>query len=158
MAAAVVGRGTARLRAVLDGLVREHASPLRLGVAVGVGVLLGCSPFLGFQLLLGFALGWLLHLNRLAIVLGIQVSIPPLTPLVLFVTAQTGARVLHGQWLPLHLSAFQGVPARTWVARLFLDMLVGGALVGGALALLFGALTALGVQRRRGRALLAERT
>jgi uncharacterized protein (DUF2062 family) len=131
-------------RAQLERLKQEHASSARLGVAVGVGVLLGCSPFLGFQLLLALAFGKLLRLNRLAVLFGLQISAPPLTPFVLFATAQAGALLRRGHWLPLHVDAFRGEPASTILAGLFLDMLIGTALVGGALAVLLGALSAFG--------------
>jgi uncharacterized protein (DUF2062 family) len=132
-----------RLRVQIDLLLREHASASRLGFAVGVGVLLGCSPFLGVQTLMGLAAGRLLRLNRLAILFGLQVSVPPFTPLVLFATAQAGALLLHGHWLPLRVAAFRGEAATAILGSLFLDMLVGGALVGGALAILLGGLSAL---------------
>jgi uncharacterized protein (DUF2062 family) len=131
-------------RAQLELLKQEHASSGRLGVAVGVGVLLGCSPFLGFQLLLALALGKLLRLNRLAVLFGLQISVPPLTPFILFATAQAGALLRRGQWLPLHVAAFRGEPASKVLAGLFLDMLVGTALVGGALAVFLGGMSALG--------------
>ncbi len=133
-----------QVRAQLERLRQEHASSSRLGVAVGAGVLLGCSPFLGFQLLLALALGKLLRLNRLAVLFGLQISVPPLTPFVLFATAQAGALLRRGHWLPLHLAAFRGEPASTVLAGLFLDMLVGTALVGGTLAVLLGGLSAFG--------------
>ena len=152
----VVARASRHFRTQLDLLVREHTGAGRLGVAVGVGVLLGCSPFLGFQTLLGLAAGHLLRLNRLAILFGLLISVPPLTPLVLFATAQTGALLLHGRWLPLRLAAFQGEPATTILASLFLDMLVGGALVGGVLAILLGTLSTFGLWWLRGTRSLAK--
>jgi uncharacterized protein (DUF2062 family) len=152
----VAGRALRHLRAQLVLLVREHTSSGRLGVAVGVGVFLGCSPFLGFQTLIGLGAGQLFRLNRLAILFGLQISVPPLTPLVLFATAQTGALLLHGHWLPLRLAAFRGEPASTILASLFLDMLVGGALVGGVLAILLGTSSALGLWWLRGTRSLAK--
>jgi uncharacterized protein (DUF2062 family) len=149
-------RALRRLRVQLDLLVREHASASRLGVAVGLGVLLGCSPFVGVQTLIGLAAGRLFRLNRLAILVGLQISVPPLTPLVLFATAQVGALLLHGHWLPLRLAAFRGEAATAILAGLFLDMLVGGALVGAGLGILLGALSALGLWWFRGMRSLAK--
>jgi uncharacterized protein (DUF2062 family) len=132
-------------RAQFRLLRREHASPARVGVAVGVGVLLGCSPFLGVQVLTALVLARLLHLNRIAILLGVQISIPPLTPLVLFVTAQVGALLVRGHWLPLRLASFRGLPTAQLLASLFVDMLVGGFVVGGLLALVLGTASAVGL-------------
>jgi uncharacterized protein (DUF2062 family) len=109
--------------------------------------MLGCSPFLGFQVLLAVVLARLLRLNAIAVVLGVQISIPPLTPVVLFATAQLGALVLRGHWLSLRLAGFRGVPLAPLVADLFLDMLVGGVLVGGVFAVVLGSACAFGVSR-----------
>lgn len=114
-------------RAQVQLLSREHASPVRIGIAVGVGVMLGCSPFLGVQVLLALVLARFVGLNRIATVLGVQISIPPLTPVILFATAQVGALVLRGHWLPMRLAGFRGLPAARLLADLFMDMLVGGS-------------------------------
>jgi uncharacterized protein (DUF2062 family) len=77
-------RFRAHVRARFEELKGADESPERLGVAVGVGVLCGCSPFLGFQTLLAVALAFLLRLNKLAVFIGLQISIAPVTPLVVF--------------------------------------------------------------------------
>lgn len=148
-----------RAQQELGKLKREHASPVRLGVAVGVGVLVGSSPFLGLQLLIGLALATLLRLNRFAVLLGLQISIPPFTPLLLFANAQVGALLVQGHWLPLSLEALRAIPPERLAAELFVNLLVGGLVVGGALALLLGGATALTVEQARlPRALAAHLT
>ncbi len=136
-----------RFRAQVQLLSREHASSGRIGVAVGMGVMLGCSPFLGVQVLLALALARLFGLNRIAIVLGVQISVPPLTPVILFATAQVGALLLRGHWLPLRLAGLRGLPDARLLASLFLDMLVGGLVLGAFFALILGTVTAFGLQR-----------
>ena len=129
--------------------VHEHGHPSRLGVAVAFGVWIGCTPFYGFQTLLGLGLASLLRLNRLAVLLGLQISIPPLAPFLLFANAQLGALVLRGHWLPLSIEALRAVPTSKLVAELFGDLLVGGAIVGTVLAVPAGLLTTYLVRRRR---------
>ncbi len=80
-----------RVRDQLGSLMQEHASPGRLGMAVAFGVMMGCSPFLGLQLLLGVALATVFRLNRIAVILGAQVSVPPITALVFLANAQVGS-------------------------------------------------------------------
>jgi uncharacterized protein (DUF2062 family) len=130
-------------------LVHEHADPTRLGAAVAFGVWMGCTPFYGFQTLIGLGLASLLSLNRLAVLLGLQISIPPLAPFLLFANAQVGARLLRGHWASLSIEALRVVPASKLLADLLLDLLVGGAIVGAVLALPIGFLTTYLVRRRR---------
>ncbi|WP_158501611.1 DUF2062 domain-containing protein [Vitiosangium sp. GDMCC 1.1324] len=144
------------LREQIESVKREHASPRRLGVAVAVGVLVGSSPFLGFQVLMAIALATVFRLNRIAVLLGLQISMPPITPFLLFLNAQVGARLLEGRWLPLSLEAFRAVPAKQVAADLFLDLLVGGLLVGGVLAAGLGWMTAYLLQRQRTRGSLSD--
>jgi len=138
-----------RLRDRFDLLLGEHASAGRLGVAVAVGVLVGCTPFLGFQVLIVIAIATLFRLNRIAAVLGAQVSTPPITPLLLFANAQVGAVLLHRHWLPISFKAVPAAPDLKWMLDLFLELLVGGLAVGGILALVFGGFTSCVVRRRR---------
>jgi uncharacterized protein (DUF2062 family) len=143
----LAARGT--LRRWTAALVHEHASPGRIGAAVAFGVWVGCSPFYGVQTLVGLALAPALRLNRLAVLLGLQISIPPVAPFLLFANAQVGALILQGQWLPLSVAALRAIPTSKLVTELFLDLLVGGALVGAALGLALGFLTTYLVRRRR---------
>jgi len=136
--------------------MQEHASPGRLGVAVAFGVMMGCSPFLGFQLLLGVGLATVFRLNRIAVILGAQVSVPPITAVVFLVNAQVGTMLLHGHWLSLSLDAFRGIPVAKVAADLFLELLIGGLLVGGILGAVLGSLTTYLVKKHRARRLLRE--
>jgi uncharacterized protein (DUF2062 family)/precorrin-6B methylase 2 len=145
-----------RLRDRVEWLIREHASAGRLGVAVAVGVFIGCTPFLGLQVLLAIAIATLFKLNRIAVLLGVQVSTPPVTPFLLFADAQVGAVLLHRHWLPISLEAVRGAPKAKWVLDLFLELLAGGLVVGVILALGFGGLTAYVVQRHRAQNRLSE--
>ena len=127
-------------------LLEEHASAARLGVGVATGVLIGCTPFLGFQVLLAIGMATVFKLNRIAVLLGAQVSTPPITPFLLFANAQVGAVLLHRHWLPISLESVRGAPKARWILDLFLELLTGGLIVGGVLALGFGGLTAYFVQ------------
>jgi uncharacterized protein (DUF2062 family)/2-polyprenyl-3-methyl-5-hydroxy-6-metoxy-1,4-benzoquinol methylase len=140
----------ARIRALLARLWKEHASPARLGAAVGVGVIVGCSPFFGLHLPLGLGLAHLLRLNKLAVVLGSQISIPPLAPLLGFASVQLGSRLLDGRALTLGAADFTLARLPSLVSSFFLDWVVGGLVVGLGLALPIGLLTALVVRLRRG--------
>lgn len=138
-----------QLKQRFDSLMHEHASPTRLGVAVGVGVLVGSSPFLGFQVLMALALAALFRLNKIAVFLGIQVSMPPITPFLLFANAQVGCLLRTGQWLNLSLESVKAAEPKQLATSLFLDLLIGGLVVGGALAALLGGATAHAVSQAR---------
>ena len=137
------------LRTATRRLVHEHTDPVQLGVAVGLGVLIGCSPFFGVQTLVGLGLAWILRLNRVAVLLGLQISVPPLTPFVLFADAQLGALSLRGQWLPLSVEAMRAVRSFREVADLLGVLVLGGAILGAVLAVVSGLATTFVIRRWR---------
>ena len=139
----------AALRTSTRRLIHEHTDPVQLGVAVGLGVLIGCSPFLGVQTLVGLGLAWILRLNRVAVLLGLQISVPPLTAFVLFADAQVGALSLRGQWLPLSVEAMRAVRSFRDVADLLGVLVLGGAIVGAVLAVVTGLTTTFVIRRWR---------
>ena len=132
-------------------LKNEQASPRRLGAAVALGVVLGCSPLWGFQMMLCVVLAWVFRLNKLATLLGSQVSTPPFTPLIIVGTAQVGELLLHGRWLPLTLSEVRAMHPQDLISNLFVDMALGSLVLGGAIGLVLGGLTSTLVRRHRER-------
>jgi len=142
----------ARIREIVARLWREHTAPHRLGAAVAVGIVVGCSPFFGLHLWIGLGLAVLFRLNKVAVFLGSQVSIPPLAPLLSFTSIQIGALIQSGEIVRLGLDDFTvaGLPQ---LLRLFLlDWLIGGLVVGSVLALPAFLITTLVVRGRRAKA------
>ena len=147
----LISQYNARLRGRWEALKAEHSTPGRLGVAVGVGVFAGCSPVHGFQFLLALGLALLLRLNKLAVMLGLQVSIPPLNLLIIYLGLQTGERMLHGRWLPLRLGALRAAGGAHMVRTFLADFVVGSLALGTVLGLLAGIVTTLVLLRSASR-------
>lgn len=63
-------------------------------ISVGVGVFSGILPVWGFQLLVGLFLGVIFKLNKPIIVVASNISIPPMIPLVVFLSYKAG-----GVWM-----------------------------------------------------------
>ncbi len=144
-------RAKRRLREKWRRLVNEEATPTRLGVAVGVGVLIGCSPFYSLQMLIALGVARVLRLNRIAILLGSNINFPPLTPLIILAALQTGTYLLEGRFLPLTLDAIRDTPPKELVKAFVLAFLLGGLVVGSVLGTILGVLTARVVARQRAR-------
>jgi len=68
---------------VIVSLLREPGPPARLASALGLGVWIGCLPLYGVHTLLAAAFSFLFKLNFVALVVGTQISMPPLLPLLL---------------------------------------------------------------------------
>ncbi len=52
---------------------------------------MGIFPIWGFQLIVAITLAFLLRLNKVLVILAANISIPPMIPLILFLSHLTGA-------------------------------------------------------------------
>jgi uncharacterized protein (DUF2062 family) len=138
-----------RVRAAVRRLLAEHASPAGLGWAVAVGVFIGCSPLYGLQMLLCVLAAWLLRLNKVATLVGVQVSLPPMTAAILFAEVQAGEYLLRGRFLGLSFDEFRGLHAVAIARSVLGAWVLGSVVVGAALAAILGLVT-YAVARRRG--------
>jgi uncharacterized protein (DUF2062 family) len=146
-----LGRLRARIRQKWDQLKAENASPEQLGLAFGIGVFWAFSPFHGFQFLLCLASAWLFRLNKLAALLGLSITLPPVVPAVIFLGVQVGALILHQQFLPLSISQLRELGGNHLAKELLLDLLVGGLVVGAVIGTVAGLLATRVIRRQRAR-------
>lgn len=72
--------------------VFNSSEPIPLtSVSVGFGVFMGIVPIWGFQLITAIALAVLFRLNKGLVILSANISIPPMIPLIIFLSYQVGA-------------------------------------------------------------------
>jgi uncharacterized protein (DUF2062 family)/trans-aconitate methyltransferase len=128
---------TSRLRELLYRLRTEGDTPGRQAGAVALGVLIGCSPFYGLHLALCIVFARLLRLNRALTYLAAHVSLPGLWPLLVFGEIQVGRWLRGGGRLPFRPSELRRLDP--W--QFGVDLLVGSAVVGVALAIPLALLT-----------------
>jgi uncharacterized protein (DUF2062 family) len=139
-----------RVHEIARQIVRQHTSPARLAVAVWVGAIVGCTPLFGLHLPLCIAIAFLLGLNQVVVYGAANISIPPLVPFIAFSSVQLGSRILHGAWMPMHLGEITWRTAPALAKAFFVNWLVGGAVVGGAVGAVGAGITyAIARARRR---------
>lgn len=140
-----------RLRRAFYDLRLEGEGIGREAAALGLGVFIGCTPFYGFHLLLCWIAGWLLGLNRLKLYIASNISIPLVSPFLLFAELQTGAWVRRHDLHDLTLQALRTTSPWTFGG----DLLIGSAVVGALLGLSVAAATLMTGGMRRDDPVLA---
>ncbi len=135
-----------RLRELLYRLRTEGDTPVRQAGAVALGVVIGCSPFYGLHLPLCLFFAWLLRLNRGLTYLAAHISLPFLLPFLLFGELQVGHWLRGGGALPFQLSELRQLD-NPW--QFGIDLLLGSAVVGVALAVPLALLTYRSAVARR---------
>jgi glycosyltransferase involved in cell wall biosynthesis len=71
-------------------------------ISVGFGVFMGIVPIWGFQLLVAIFLAVLFRLNKLIVIIASNISIPPMIPLIIFLSYKMGAIWMDGHAQQLH--------------------------------------------------------
>lgn len=69
-----------------------------MAASAGLGIFMGIVPIWGFQMIVAVAVAHFLKLNKPIVLLFSNISIPPMIPIILFLSVQTGSLFLHREW------------------------------------------------------------
>jgi uncharacterized protein (DUF2062 family) len=103
-------------------ILSEHAhNPLRMSLAVGLGLFFGIAPLWGVQMVAAAAVAHRLGLNKAIALLASNISIPPMVPLILAASITLGHWMFTGQMLRISTSQM----TRAHAAEYFWQWLAG---------------------------------
>ena len=74
-----------------DHLFNFQESPRLKALSVGFGIFMGIIPIWGFQLVAAIFLAVLFKLNKPLVIIAANISIPPMIPLIIFLSYRMGA-------------------------------------------------------------------
>lgn len=117
-------------------LLKTKDSNITITKSIMLGVLLGILPIWGYQMIVAVLLAQFLKLNKVITLIAANISIPPLTPLVLYGSYLTGALALD-QSPSLKLNDFSFDAIKTVLGQ----YLVGSLLFSVFCSLLIGAIS-----------------
>ena len=138
----------ARARELARLIWREHRSPARVAGALVVGFIVGCTPLFGLQLFLCIGLSWLLRLNLPIMYGAANISIPPMVPLLGWVSVELGTYVTSGRLLALGRADFTAARLPGTLKVCFWAWLRGGVILGAALGAVVGGVVYALLRRR----------
>ncbi|MBN4071334.1 DUF2062 domain-containing protein, partial [Crocinitomix catalasitica] len=78
-----------------EELSNKNESNLRRASAIGFGIFMGIIPIWGFQMLVAAALAKLMRLNVILTLVSSNISIPPMIPILLFLSYWCGGIVIN---------------------------------------------------------------
>ena len=90
--------------------LKEHLfNPLQSdyvkALSVGFGIFMGIVPIWGFQLLVAIAMAIVLKLNKTLVIIAANISVPPMIPLLIFLSYKMGTVWIPHQAVTLHFSS-----------------------------------------------------
>jgi len=100
----------------ISEIIGATESDFKLASAIGFGVFMGIVPIWGYQIITAIVLAHLMKLNKIIVVLSTNISIPPLIPLILFLSFKTGGFFLAN---PVILNFNQEIIRQSIKAGLF---------------------------------------
>jgi glycosyltransferase involved in cell wall biosynthesis len=110
---------------------------LTRSLSVALGVFMGIIPIWGFQLVSAIALAFLFKLNKPLVILFANISIPPMIPLILFLSLFCGKFWMAEPNIPL----VNSVLSMETIKPFFLQYLIGSISLGVLAAIVFGTAT-----------------
>jgi uncharacterized protein (DUF2062 family) len=105
---------------------------------------MGIVPIWGFQLVVAIALSFLFRLNKALVIIAANISIPPMIPLILFLSHVTGALWMGDEavWIPFDKSLTFEL-----LRDSFLQYVLGAVTLAVAAGVIFGGVTFLILRR-----------
>ena len=128
----------ARIHAFFRLLLGEHRSPGRVAAALLLGFIIGCTPLFGLQIFLCMALAWALRLNLPIMYGAANISIPPMVPLLGWLSVELGTYTATGHFLALSRDDFRAAALPRTLETCFWAWLRGGVLLGAARGTVIG--------------------
>lgn len=106
--------------------------------SVGFGIFMGIIPIWGFQLLAAIALSIVFRLNKALVIVAANISVPPMIPLLVFLSYRTGTI-----WMPQHAVnlAFSKSINRQTASVNLLQYIYGSITLAVVAGVFFGLLT-----------------
>ena len=115
-------------------LLALNNSPKEIALGVSLGVFIGITFPYGLHTLVAILISFLIpKTNKIAIIGGTYVSIPPTVPFIIWAGYEIGRVVLHKNYPALSWASVRSMDYRT-VLELYYPVLVGSLILGTFLA------------------------
>lgn len=120
-------------RRALVEFFSEHAhEPLRMALAVGLGLFFGVVPIWGAQMLVAAAAAHWLRLNKAITLLASNISIPPMMPFIFYAALTIGHWLFTGQRLEFSVAEMNRATAVQYLQEWLVGSLALGVLLAAA--------------------------
>lgn len=153
----VISQKRQTLKSRFIQLWQSHSSPHEIALGVAIGVFIGITPFYGFHIFTACLVVFMMkRVNKLAIFLGMNISLPVTIPFITWAGYSIGRNILGGASYPaLSWTDFKHFSYETFF-NFFYALMLGSLILGIGLSVLFYFLTLWFFKRRKGKCLDRE--
>lgn len=136
-----------KFRKILVRLLRLNNTPREIALGTAIGVFIAILPLYGLHTVLVIIAALLVRpANKIAILVGTNISLPPTVPFITWAGYEIGRFILKGNFPPLAWSDFKNVTLKK-LTGLYPPLFVGSVILGVICALIFYFLTLFAVKR-----------
>jgi uncharacterized protein (DUF2062 family) len=138
-----------KIKELLSNLLKLNNTPPEIALGVSIGVMIAVMPLYGFHTILCVIFALLIpRANKIAILIGTNVSLPPTLPFITWAGYGLGRLILGDKYPPLNLSFFQGITFKKML-DFYYPLFIGSLVLGILLATMSYFLTLWFMKKRR---------
>lgn len=115
-------------------LLKSNSGPGEIALGIAIGVLIGFLPFYGFHTIMVLGIAMLIpHTNRIAMLIGMNVTIPPTAPFVYWASYCVGRFLLGGKAPAINIQSVKSLTMSD-IPGMFYTLFYGCVVLGMACA------------------------
>ncbi|MFH1062285.1 MAG: DUF2062 domain-containing protein [Candidatus Omnitrophota bacterium] len=143
----------AKFKQILAKLLTLNNTPPEIALGVSIGVMIAIMPLYGFHTILCVIFAILIpRANKIAILIGTNISLPPTLPFITWAGYSIGRLILGARYEPLSLSDFKGITFKQML-DFYYPLFIGSFVLGLILAIIFYFIILWFMNRRKARML-----
>jgi uncharacterized protein (TIGR03546 family) len=136
-----------KIKELLSGLLKLNNTPPEIALGISIGVAISVMPLYGLHTVLCVIFALLIpRANKIAILIGTNVSLPPTVPLITWAGYNIGRLILGKEFPPVSLSDLQGITLKKML-NFYYPLFIGSLILGIFLAVISYFLTLWLVKR-----------
>lgn len=125
------------IRETIRDLIRLNATPHGIALGVAIGVFIGITPLYGFHtLMVVLAAIFVPRTNKVAMLAGTNISIPPTMPFITWGGYEIGRLIFPGRYPALAQEVFSGMTLAK-AKEFYYPLLIGSLVLGLVCAVIF---------------------
>jgi uncharacterized protein (DUF2062 family) len=138
-----------KFKKLLSDLLKLNNTPPEIALGVGIGVMIAVMPLYGLHTILCVIFALLIsRANKIAILIGTNISLPPTIPLITWAGYNIGRLILGDEYPPLNMASFQGITVKKMLV-FYYPLFIGSFVLGVFLAVMFYFLTLWFMEKRQ---------
>lgn len=127
-----------KFKEIFSALLHLNNTPHEIALGTAIGVFIAILPLYGFHTLLVVIAALLIRrANKIAILAGTNISLPPTVPFITWTAYDIGRFILAGgRYAPLSWEYFKGITFKEAI-RLYPPLFLGSLILGAVCAVIF---------------------